>query len=300
MSALLCGGSSHGDLNSYAQFRSGWPPVEEASSFEPVMPFPVAHPAAILPLRRYCPRYLSFPALIAGSLSPDFGYLLSDRQMDRFSHRFWAGSFGFCLPTGLLLVLLFYVLRSPTVKMLPARWQEVLLPPCRSPAGSLFPIMVSVLIGAWTHIVLDSITHGDGWLVERLAFLQSTLPWAGNRRLAVYAALYAGCTFAGAAWVAIHYLRWLERCLGAPGLRRPGRKWSWALSFAGGILLVAEASREPSQMIGIIPAGLMTVLLVVGFVGATGSGLAARGQRAAGLGPNAPSPQKNAKPAKEE
>ena len=29
------------------------------------MPFTLAHPAAVLPLKRFCPRYLSFPALIA-------------------------------------------------------------------------------------------------------------------------------------------------------------------------------------------------------------------------------------------
>jgi hypothetical protein len=40
------------------------------------MPFPLAHPAAVLPLRRYCPKYLSFPVLIVGSLVPDVGYCL--------------------------------------------------------------------------------------------------------------------------------------------------------------------------------------------------------------------------------
>jgi len=233
------------------------------------MPFPVAHPAAILPLRRYCPRHLSFPALIAGSLSPDFGYLFGHLQLDRFSHRFWAGSFGFCLPVGLVLVLLFYVLRSSAVRILPAPCQEVLLPLCRSPAGPLFPLIVSVLIGAWTHILLDSITHEDGWLVERRAFLRIPLPWVGSRTVGLYAALYAGCTFVGAAWLAIEYLRWLESRLGAPALRSPRTKWISALSFAGGMLLIAEASRSPSQMIGIIPAALLTVLLVAGFAVAT-------------------------------
>jgi hypothetical protein len=38
-------------------------------------------------------------------------------------------------------------------------------------------------------------------------------------------------------------------------------------------------------MIGIIPAGLITVLLVAGFVVATGTIMAARGQPAADLGP---------------
>jgi hypothetical protein len=38
------------------------------------MPFPLAHPVAVLPFRRYCPRFFSLPALVAGSLVPDYGH----------------------------------------------------------------------------------------------------------------------------------------------------------------------------------------------------------------------------------
>ena len=94
----------------------------------------------------------------------------------------------------------------------------------------------------------------------------------------------------GVTWLAFYYLRWLERCLGAPGLRRPGTKWGWALLLASGTLLIAEASREPNPVMGIIPAGTITVLLVVGFVVVTGRRVAVSGQYAAGLGPNAKLP----------
>jgi hypothetical protein len=70
-------------------------PTQWSALFIKTMPFPVAHLAAVLPLRRYCPRYLSFPALVVGSLSPDLGYLFGHLHTDWFSHRFWAGSFGF-------------------------------------------------------------------------------------------------------------------------------------------------------------------------------------------------------------
>ena len=61
---------------------------------------------------------------------------------------------------------------------------------------------------------------------------------------------YAG-TFVGVTWLAQHYLRWLESCLGAPGLGRPGTKWGWALLLARGTLVIAEVSREPSRVMGI-------------------------------------------------
>jgi hypothetical protein len=134
------------------------------------MLFPVAHPAAVLPLRRYCPRYLSFPALVAGSLSPDFGYLFGRLHVDWFSYRFWAASFGFCLPVGLLIVWAFYLLRCPTVKLLPGCYRELFRPRTLEPRmfgfwpwGFFRPsdfgfwiwpwlaLPVWVLFGAWTH-----------------------------------------------------------------------------------------------------------------------------------------------------
>ena len=38
------------------------------------MPWTFAHPAAILPLRRFCPAPLDFSALVIGSMVPDLGY----------------------------------------------------------------------------------------------------------------------------------------------------------------------------------------------------------------------------------
>jgi len=249
--------------------KSGWPFNRLDVNFGRFMPYPLAHPAAVLPLQRYCPRYLNFPALVIGSLSPDLGYAFGDSHVDWLSHRFWVGSFGFCLPAGLLIWWVFYFLRRRVAGILTARlngFKDVPRAVCDRPIGPLFPIVVSLLIGAWTHILLDSITHEDGWLVEHLAFLRSSLPWVENRRIGVYAVLYAACTFVGVTWLAFYYLRWLESCLGAPGLRRPGKKWGWALLLASGTLLIAAASREPNRVMGIIPAGIITVLLVVGFV----------------------------------
>src|SRR5882672_6336607 len=70
------------------------------------MPFTLAHPAAVLPLRRW-PR-LDFVALVIGSMTPDFGYYLLLPDMRLETHSF-AGSLETCLPVGLLLVLLFHI-----------------------------------------------------------------------------------------------------------------------------------------------------------------------------------------------
>src|SRR5262245_55917125 len=98
------------------------------------MPFPLAHPAAVLPVRRFCPRFLSFPALVAGSVSPDAGYLLSTGVED-VSHRL-VGGLGFGLVTGLIMLFVFYFLCPPLMTFLPAGWRQMLSPFWRQPLGS--------------------------------------------------------------------------------------------------------------------------------------------------------------------
>lgn len=253
---------------SVKRFPNGLVVPENCVNFALVMPFPLAHPAAILPLRRYCPRYLSFPALIIGSLSPDVGYCFGNLNAGNFSHRFLVGSFGFCLPVGLLLVLVFYIARWPVVGILPYRQRRALLPLCLL-AGSPFLIVISLLIGVWTHLFLDSITHPDGWLVEHLPVLQSPVLTVGQHRFLVCEVLYAGCTFAGVAWLAFCYLQWLENAAGSPGPGTRGMKWGCSLLLASSVLFIALASRGEHQLMGIVPAGIIAILLVIIFLLAT-------------------------------
>jgi hypothetical protein len=242
------------------------------------MPFPLAHPAAVLPLRRYCPRRFNFPALVIGSLCPDIGYAFhfSQFHLDKFSHRLLAGSFGFCLPAGSLLLLMFYRCRLPVVQWLPARHRRIFEPLCLRPIGPFFIIVVSLLVGAWTHIFLDSATHDTGWLVEHLPALQLNLV-TGVGRVRVCDALYAICTFTGAIYVAMVYSNWLERGVKTPAWIFSGFKWTTALMFAALTLLLSFAnhafSRDVSSCLGLAGVGFFTALLAVGFFALVGWGL---------------------------
>jgi hypothetical protein len=233
------------------------------------MPFPLAHPAAVLPLRRFCPRYLSFPALIIGSLSPDLGYFSGPFRLDGFSHRFLAGSFGFCLPTGLLLLLAFYLVRSRVVGILPARYRPLLSPLCQRPMGSPVAIVVSLLLGAWTHLVLDAITRPDPGLAQHLSILQSFTPAVGKYRFRVCEVLYAGCTFSGVAWLAYYYLRWLERTAGAPISTARGVKSGCSVLLGVSILGIAMAGRGGNRSVGLISVGIFAAGVVLLFLAAT-------------------------------
>jgi hypothetical protein len=126
-----------------------------------------------------------------------------------------------------------------------------------------------VLIGAWTHDLLDSLTHSDGWLVEHIPALQQPVSWVGATRAPVFDFLYAGFTFCGAAWLAHCYLRWLGQATGSPALRRPATRWSCALLFGAATLALARAGRGVDQLLGLIPLGIVTVVVVLGFVAAT-------------------------------
>lgn len=230
------------------------------------MPFPLAHPAAVLPLRRYCPRYLSFPALVVGSLSPDLGYCFGQRHVDSFSHRFLAGSFLFCLPAGLLVLFGFYLLRRPLISLLPARLRQALSPLCNRPAGAPVAVVISLLLGAWTHIFLDDISYPDGQVMAHLPILQGCVLSIGAHRFGVPDLLYAVCTFGGVAWLTLLYLEWRETAAGSSRCIGTGLKWTCALLLAGSILFVATASRGNNHLLGMTGLAVSSLLLLIGFL----------------------------------
>lgn len=222
------------------------------------MAFPLAHPVTVLPLRRYCARFLSFPALIIGSVSPDAGYLFGSLNVDEFSHRL-IGSIGFCLPFGLVALLIFRCVRVPLVRLLPEPYRQALWPACQRPLGSLSVLILSVLIGALSHIVLDSFTHADGWLVEHLALLQTPIAVLWNHNLRVHHVLWYGSTFVGVAWVALVLQQWMQAATGSAALASIWVRTSVAVLFASLIV--------PLGLIRHLGGGSKVTLLVVAVTG---------------------------------
>jgi hypothetical protein len=234
------------------------------------MPFPLAHPAAVLPLRRYCPRYLSFPALVIGSITPDLGYLFGRLHADEFSHRFFPGSFAFCLPVGLLLFVGFHLLRFRLVSLLPTRHRQLLFPICERPPSSWIVIVVSLLIGAWSHLLLDSLTHQDGWIVEHLPALHRSIHSSDGGWLRGYDLLYACCTFFGSAWLIFFYLQSLEAASPCLRANAPARIFACSLFFAGTVLALSLFSRGYNHPVGEISVAVISGLLVIAFLAVTG------------------------------
>jgi hypothetical protein len=224
------------------------------------MPFTLAHPAAVLPLRRYCPRFLNFPALIAGSLVPDLGYGLARWNLVDFSHSF-AGSFGFSLPVGLALLWLSCRLCRPAVGLLPERHRRMFLPLCDQPRGPVWIMAASVLIGAWTHLLWDSFTHPHGWAVERVSMLQAAVVSAGGHTLKVCHLLGYVCSFAGVVFLSLAFERWKQDSRGIPV--SPRVRLRHALLVGGLVLPIVALHHAMSGFAGLFLVGMSSAVLFI-------------------------------------
>jgi len=143
------------------------------------MPFTLAHPAAVLPLRHV--RWLYTAPLVIGALTPDaplyFPEIIREhlRRVDTHS---LVGSYSYDLPLGVALLLCAVLLREPLTVLLPARARALLLnalEPLRRSALAWLLAPPSILLGVWTHLLWDSFTHGNGWAARHIPFLTASV-----------------------------------------------------------------------------------------------------------------------------
>ena len=127
------------------------------------MPFTFSHAAAVLPLRN---TRLVLSALIIGSLSPDFSYVLQVFGPRVTAHSL-SGVLFFCTPLSALIWLIYTkYLRHSWAMLFP--WLDVSERPYR-----WVNVIASVTIGAASHILWDSFTHRWGVFVQWIPVLQS-------------------------------------------------------------------------------------------------------------------------------
>jgi hypothetical protein len=177
------------------------------------MPWTVSHPALVLPLRRYSPRPLDFAALVVGSMSPDLGYYVNDFSLSTFAHSV-RGLFIACWPTGVLFMLVFYIFCKPVCYALPAPHRQLLLPLCPdfpTSARRWAIVLLSLLLGAWSHLFWDAFTHEQGWFVERISFLREHVVNLSTIDVQVYLVLQEVSTIVGFVILAFAYWTWLHR-----------------------------------------------------------------------------------------
>jgi hypothetical protein len=146
------------------------------------MPFTLAHPAAILPLRGR--RFLRTAPLIIGAVTPDLPYFVPF-NLGRFmpeTHDF-EGSYTSCLLIGYAMLAVIFVLRRPLTALLSPRAHWLCLhalAPYRRGAKEWLFAGFAIVVGVWAHLLWDSFTHLDGWVVHRVAALSAPVTIAGH------------------------------------------------------------------------------------------------------------------------
>jgi hypothetical protein len=123
-------------------------------------------------------------------MAPDFEYFMRLRFVTKWSHSL-LGVFVFCLPVGLAILWLFHsVQKRAFVALLPDAFQSRLLAWCGPfaflPFKRFLAICLSITLGAFTHILWDSFTHQNGFLVRSVSALRVTILSVGHVQLQLY------------------------------------------------------------------------------------------------------------------
>jgi hypothetical protein len=175
------------------------------------VPFTLSHPAAAVPLAR---NGLVLSALVVGSMAPDFPYFIHLSTASQYGHTL-PGVFLFCVPAGLVVLWVFHkVLKLPLLTLLPLSYQERLISVLGnfrfSPSRRFLLIILSLVVGAFTHIAWDSFTHPHAWGVHQFPVLNTPIIYTPQGSIRVFKLLQYGSTVTGAALLIYWYLKWFR------------------------------------------------------------------------------------------
>ncbi len=217
------------------------------------MPFTGSHPAAVLP---FVPLGLVPSALVIGSMTPDLPYFFP-LPVDADTTHTLLGVVGVDVLLGLGCFLLWHTLFGPAAvvlaptgarRRLPAGVPFSLRHQLRS-LRALALVVVSLAVGAATHVLWDAFTHAGRWGERHVAWLAEQHEGVAGYTWSQYASgLLGGLVLA--VWLA---LWWRRTPVGADrtGLPEagPGLKAAAATAVVGATFVVAAvaAGRELTE-----------------------------------------------------
>lgn len=221
------------------------------------MPLTFAHPAAVIPFRYLPRRYYSWTGLIAGSLTPDFEAFLRLGGSKQFSHS-WEGMFLLDLPLCLCLSFLFHcVVRNYLINNLPpflsARFAVYLHFNWIAAFKQRYAVIIlSMLVGIFSHLLWDRITHLDTYAYHR----------------------HAGIVLAPETAIAIRqWLQWTNSIAGGllicyqifllPRVRFHAKTWIgyWLVVIMTTVIFVLFRLQQPFFVDDVVNAGIAGALL---------------------------------------
>jgi hypothetical protein len=160
------------------------------------MPITIAHPAAVIPMRKWG---LPISALVVGSISPDLEYLTHISPTGGIGH-FYSGLFDghsitglflFCLPVGLVALLVMHKIWKPAAASLLSSDSYISRELNRKsfrflPIGRLAAVCLGILVGAFSHLLWDSFTHSYGWMVQHVPVLTTSINLGNGISLSLF------------------------------------------------------------------------------------------------------------------
>ncbi|MEO6082289.1 MAG: DUF4184 family protein [Umezawaea sp.] len=200
------------------------------------MPFTFAHPAAVLPLR----RFLWLPGLVVGSLVPDLAYYLPLPGGSDTSHSI-IGLLGIDLLVGIALLVVGNLAIAPLLALAPDGWRARLSPPHLvarfTTWRSRLVTLGSLLVGGATHLAWDAITHTEGAAVRQWPFLRLSV--VGPHRL--YNVIGYLSSLGGLLLLGVVILRWYRRAPREHGQHWPNLPNRTRAGLLGGIAVAVAA-----------------------------------------------------------
>ena len=230
------------------------------------MPFTFAHPALILPLLHRRRRWVSATGLVTGSIAPDFEKFIHFRLSSDYSHT-WPSVFYFSLPMALVLGCCYHwVVRNPLVANLPLGWYQRLVPFCRFSWGAHLRahgagVVLSILIGAVSHLAWDRFTHAGAGYMRYLPLLRAHVP-VGSAQVPLYALLATLSSVLGSLVVLLALYRLPRHSLEArPQLSRTPY-WATLVGSTLGIVAVWGAVALPVRQFWDAPVAVLSCALL--------------------------------------
>lgn len=174
------------------------------------MPFTLAHPAAVLPLKAKFGKLFDLTGLILGSMAPDFEYFISFRPQAVIGHKIM-GFVLLNLPLCFAIAFLFHrIIKKPFIMSMPSpldRWYSYMALKSWHIRGfkEVIVFIYSSLLGMITHVLWDTFTHENGRFVNLFLILSVKVSILGYS-VPVYKFLQHGSTILGAIVICLFLL----------------------------------------------------------------------------------------------
>jgi len=245
------------------------------------MPFTVAHAMAVLPGVRWHERLRLDPTcLVIGSMAPDFEYFARGELVSTISHTL-VGIVAWNLPATLILAALWHVLvKRPVLIVAPTGIARRVAPMIDRPwrerwtGGAYASVVISAVLGAFTHLAWDGLTHASGLAPRSIPALTTVYDVPVVGPMALHRIIQHASTVIGLAVIAIYVAAALRRQPSRawqPHPRRRRMRLVFAACLALGVALMAYRLHrmhlvDPGSVISGTISGLLAGTLVASAV----------------------------------